>query len=111
MATVSNHLEKAKLEKNELQKNDDDKSDAVLVRILQVVMVSGLLLILLGIYFHNYSPAIAAMGVKGMVISACTVAIGMIMSLPTKMYLTFVLVKREDERRKANKEDLKEAKN
>jgi hypothetical protein len=84
------------------QAKDDEKSDAVLIRILQVIMVSGLLLILLGIYFHNYSSTIANMGVTGMVISACTVSIGMIMSLPTKMYLTFVLIKREQDKKAAH---------
>jgi len=39
------------------------------------------------------------MGVTGIIISACCVAIGMAMSLPTKMYLTFVLVKREQEQK------------
>jgi hypothetical protein len=43
------------------------------------------------------------MGVTGIVISACTVAIGMIMSLPTKMFLTFLLVKREQEQNKQAK--------
>lgn len=35
------------------------------------------------------------MGVKGIIISAVCVAVGMALSLPTKMYLTFLLVKRE----------------
>tara|TARA_R110001592_G_scaffold335093_1_gene619651 strand:- start:414 stop:539 length:126 start_codon:yes stop_codon:yes gene_type:complete len=35
------------------------------------------------------------MGVNGIIISAMCVAFGMALSLPTKMYLTFMLVKRE----------------
>lgn len=90
---------------------DDTKSDAKLIRILQIVMVSGLVLILLGIYFHMYNDTIEAMGVTGIVISACSVAMGMIMSLPTKMYLTFVLVKREEDIKAAKKAKNKEAQN
>lgn len=72
-------------------------SDKALIRLLKIIMGIGISLILLGVYFHMYSTTIEEMGVTGMVISACCVAIGMIMSLPTKMFLTFVLVKREQE--------------
>lgn len=58
----------------------------------------GISLILLGIYCHNFSETIEMMGVKGIMISAMCVAIGMALSLPTKMYLTFILVKRETEK-------------
>jgi flagellar biosynthesis protein FliP len=89
------------------KKNDEhinqDKSDVNLIRLLKIIMVSGFILILLGIYFHIYSDSMKAMGLTGLVISACCVAIGMIMSLPTKIYLTFVLVKREQEMSEAKK--------
>jgi hypothetical protein len=39
----------------------------------------------------------ASLGVTGIIISAVCIAFGMIFSLPTKMYLTFILVKRETE--------------
>jgi len=58
-------------------------------------MVFGLILIVTGIYLHLYEPRIEAMGVKGILISAGCVAIGMILSLPTKMFITFMLMKRE----------------
>jgi hypothetical protein len=35
------------------------------------------------------------MGVTGIIISAACIAFGLIFSLPTKMYLTFLLMKRE----------------
>ncbi|MFT6269214.1 MAG: putative membrane protein [Alphaproteobacteria bacterium] len=89
------------------KKKDKNRADDILIRILQIVMVSGLFLILLGIYFHMYSDTIKTMGVTGMVISSCCVAIGMIMSLPTKMYITFVLVNREQQLTQAKR--LKEA--
>ena len=55
----------------------------------------GLCLLLLGIYFHNFSEYMESLGVTGIIISAVCIALGLIFSLPTKMYLTFLLVKRE----------------
>ncbi len=75
----------------------NDKSDQGLIKILKVIMLVGISLIALGVYFHMFSPTIEEMGVTGIIISASCVAIGMILSLPTKMFLTFVLVKREHE--------------
>lgn len=72
-------------------------TDKMVIRGLKIMMSIGIALILLGIYFHNFSETIEAMGVQGIVISAVCVAIGMILSLPTKMYLTFVLMKHEEE--------------
>ncbi|MFA3791248.1 hypothetical protein AB6T38_09020 [Aliiglaciecola sp. SL4] len=65
--------------------------------LLKVVMFSGLCLIILGIYLHLFNQTIDEMGVQGIVISAACVAVGMVMSLPTKMIITFILVKRESE--------------
>ncbi|MGQ8366708.1 hypothetical protein [Glaciecola sp. 1036] len=72
-------------------------SNAGLIRLLKIVMTIGFCLILLGVYFHMFSETVEEMGVKGIILSACCVAIGMILSLPTKMFLTFVLVKREQD--------------
>lgn len=74
-------------------------------------MLCGIALILLGVYFHMFNQTIENMGVTGILISACLVAVGMIMSLPTKMFLTILLVKREQalanskRRAKENKSD------
>ncbi|MEP4892390.1 MAG: hypothetical protein ABJV04_20425 [Aliiglaciecola sp.] len=65
--------------------------------LLKVVMFSGLCLITLGIYLHLFNQTIDEMGVQGIIISAACVAVGMVMSLPTKMIITFILVKRESE--------------
>lgn len=72
-------------------------NDRKLVLILKIVMTLGISLILLGVYFHLFSPTIEEMGVNGIIISSACVAIGMALSLPTKMFLTFVLVKREQD--------------
>ncbi len=77
-------------------------TDQKLILLLKIIMSIGISLILAGVYCHMYSETIEKMGVTGIVISACLVAIGMILSLPTKMYLTFVLVKREEDRKVLN---------
>jgi hypothetical protein len=70
-------------------------TDKKIVLTLKVIIVIGISLILLGVYFHLFNQTIEEMGVNGIIISAAFVAIGMALSLPTKMFLTFVLVKRE----------------
>tara|TARA_B100000700_G_scaffold299428_1_gene366491 strand:+ start:177 stop:422 length:246 start_codon:yes stop_codon:yes gene_type:complete len=77
-------------------------TDKQLILLLKIIMSIGISLILAGVYCHMYSETIEQMGVTGIVISACLVAIGMILSLPTKMYLTFILVKREEDRKTIN---------
>ena len=77
-------------------------TDQKLILLLKIIMSLGISLILAGVYCHMYSETIEQMGVTGIVISACLVAIGMILSLPTKMYLTFILVKREEDRKVLN---------
>ena len=69
-------------------------------RLLKVSIAIGIFLLILGVYLHNYSDYIIALGVKGIIISAMCIAFGMIFSLPTKMYLTFLLVEREQEKNK-----------
>ncbi|GAB2678748.1 hypothetical protein Q4574_07030 [Aliiglaciecola sp. 3_MG-2023] len=65
--------------------------------LLKMVMFTGLGLIMLGVYLHLFSQTIEEMGIQGIIISAACVAVGMVMSLPTKMIITFILVKRESE--------------
>lgn len=77
-------------------------TDSGILRLLKIVMLVGIGLIILGVYFHNFSPAVEAMGVRGIILSAVCVAVGMALSLPTKMYITFILVKRETAERPSN---------
>lgn len=55
-----------------------------LILLLKSLMITGISLILLGIYFHLYNSTIEAMGITGIIISAACVAVGMILSIPTK---------------------------
>jgi hypothetical protein len=66
-----------------------------LVLLLKSLMLIGITLILLGIYLHLYSSTIESMGVNGIIISSACVAVGMVLSIPTKMVITFMLVNRE----------------
>ena len=72
-------------------------SDKKLILLLRISICIGLCLLILGIYLHNYSDYIESLGVTGIIISAVCIAFGLVFSLPTKMYLTFLLVKRETE--------------
>ncbi|WP_144213016.1 hypothetical protein [Shewanella donghaensis] len=73
-------------------------TDRLLIILIRLSITIGLCLILLGVYLHNFNDAVASMGVDGIIISSMCVAFGMVLSLPTKMYLTFLLVVRESEK-------------
>jgi len=68
-----------------------------LIRLLKISIVIGLSLIALGIYLHMFSPQMEELGVTGIIISASCIALGFIFSLPTKIYLTILLMKQEAE--------------
>jgi hypothetical protein len=69
--------------------------EEALIKLLKTSIAIGLCLLGLGIYLHNFSDYMESLGVTGIIISAVCIAFGLIFSLPTKMYLTFLLVKRE----------------
>lgn len=72
-----------------------------LIKWLKVAIVIGLSLLVTGHYLLEYANLPETMGVNGMIISATCIAFGLVFSLPTKMYLTFLLMKREAEKKKA----------
>lgn len=74
-----------------------------LVKLLKVCIVIGIALLLLGHYIISYSGLPEKWGVPGIILGAVCAALGIIFSLPTKMYLTFLLVKREGKNKDANK--------
>jgi hypothetical protein len=80
-------------------------SEETLIKFLKISIGIGLSLLLLGIYLHNFSPYMESLGVTGIIISAVCIAVGLIFSLPTKMYLTFLLVKREADQQASDKEN------
>jgi hypothetical protein len=72
-------------------------TDKQTIRLLKGMMLFGVFLLLLGHYFLSYADLPASMGVKGIIICAACIAFGLLFSLPTKIYLTFFLVTRENE--------------
>lgn len=72
-------------------------SEQLQIKLLKVFIVVGLSLLFLGHYLISYAHFPERYGVKGMMISAACIAFGLIFSLPTKMYLTFLWVKKENE--------------
>ncbi|PKG38451.1 hypothetical protein [Psychromonas sp. Urea-02u-13] len=69
--------------------------EETLIKLLKIAITIGLCLLLLGIYFHMFSETMQNLGVTGIIISAACIAVGFIFSLPTKIYLTILLMKRE----------------
>jgi hypothetical protein len=68
-----------------------------LILLLKISIGIGLCLLLMGTYLHMFNDYMASLGVTGIIISAMCIAFGLVFSLPTKMYLTFLLMKREAE--------------
>lgn len=75
-------------------------NDEKVIKILKVCIAIGICLLLLGHYLISYSDIPQRLGPLGMALSAGCIAFGLIFSLPTKMYLTFLLVKRENDENK-----------
>lgn len=74
-----------------------EMNDKKLMVVLKIVIVIGLCLLLLGHYLLSYAHLPEKMGITGIIISAACIALGLVLSLPTKMYLTFVIMKKENE--------------
>ncbi|MGV2873877.1 hypothetical protein [Colwellia sp. E150_009] len=86
-------------------------SEHRLILLLKISIGIGLCLLVLGIYLHNFSDYMHSLGVTGIIISAVCIAFGLIFSLPTKMYLTFLLVKRETDNESEDKKPENDQKN
>lgn len=71
--------------------------DDTTIRLLKWIIAAGLCLLAFGHYLWAGLKLHETMGVKGMVLIAVCSAVGLILSLPTKMYLTFLLMKREQQ--------------
>lgn len=62
---------------------------------LKLVMLLGFALIIIGHYLWIGLNLPETMGVPGMILVAACCAIGLILSLPTKIYLTLLLMEHE----------------
>lgn len=65
------------------------------LKLMKIVMFIGFSMIILGHVLLSYTNITEQLGVTGYIIGASSIAIGLILSLPTKMYLTFVFVMKE----------------
>ncbi len=74
---------------------DQSQQDQFIIRLLKVIMLCGIGLIIFGHYLWVGLRIHESMGVPGITIIAACCALGLILSLPTKMYLTFLLMKHE----------------
>ncbi|MBU2870904.1 hypothetical protein [Colwellia sp. E2M01] len=74
-------------------------TDKNLIILLKISIGIGVCLLILSIYFHFNSEYIDSFGVKGIFIHAACIALGMLFSLPTKIYLTLLLMKIEEQER------------
>lgn len=74
--------------------------DKTLITLLKVVMLIGFGIFLLGHFLWAFAELPQKMGVSGIMIVAGCCALGLILSLPTKIYLTMLLMRWEDESKK-----------
>ncbi len=65
------------------------------LRLLKVIMLCGISLLVLGHYLWSGLKLHETMGVQGIILIGLCCALGLILSLPTKIYLTLLLMKRE----------------
>lgn len=77
-------------------------SDKMLVRLLKAIMVLGFAIFLFGHYLWIFANLPEKMGVTGIVIVAACCAIGLMLSLPTKIYLTMLLMQWEEKAKHPN---------
>lgn len=65
------------------------------VRWLKIIMILGVSLIVVGHIVLIYTFASSSSDYRGFIIGAACSAIGIVLSLPTKIYLTLVLMEHE----------------
>lgn len=70
------------------------------LRLLKIMMFCGICLLVLGHYLWSGLKLQESMGVQGIILIGLCCALGLILSLPTKIYLTILLMKRESDKNK-----------
>ena len=74
--------------------------DEMTIRLLKLAMLCGVLLIIFGHYLWMVAQIHLSMGIHGIMIIAGCCALGVILSLHTKIYLTILLMAKEELARK-----------
>lgn len=70
-------------------------SEVAIIRLLKTSIILGLCLIVIGHVLMVSSYFAQHFGIKGIITSAACIAIGVLLSLPTKIYLTILLTEAE----------------
>jgi hypothetical protein len=93
-----NQLENSniKLDSTKEQIMGTHMSDQFTIRLLKIAMFCGISLIVFGHYLWVVAQIHLSMGVQGIMIIAACCAFGVILSLPTKIYLTILLMAHEE---------------
>ncbi len=74
-------------------------SEKSLIILLKTAIVIGILLLVCGHYLLTSEELKAQLGIYSYMVSAACIALGIVFSLPTKMYLTILLMKNEEQRK------------
>ena len=85
------------LQSKELHFENQTMNDQLTIRLLKIAMFSGISLIVFGHYLWVVAQIHLSMGIQGIMIIAGCCAFGVILSLPTKIYLTILLMAREEQ--------------
>jgi len=72
-------------------------TNTVIIRVLKLAMCLGLSLLLLGHYLISYAHLPEQWGINGIIVCTVCIAFGIILSLPTKIYLTILLMANEQD--------------
>lgn len=76
--------------------------EKTLIRALKFIMILGFAIFALGHYLWIFADLPESMGVKGIIIVAACCALGLALSLPTKIYLTMLLMQWEEKAKTPN---------
>lgn len=76
--------------------------DQTLILILKLLMFVGFAVFALGHFLWIFADLPESMGVNGIIIVAACCALGLALSLPTKIYLTMLLMQWEEKAKTPN---------
>lgn len=76
-------------------------NEKLLARIMYGLMLVGLSLALTGVGLVIFSDLVTGHGVQGIALIAGLIAGGLFLSIPAKLYLTYQLMRHNDERQQA----------
>lgn len=76
-------------------------SEKVLARLMYGLMLVGVGLALTGVGLVIFTDLVTKHGVQGIALIAGLIAGGLFLSIPAKLYLTYQLMRHNDERRQA----------